>query len=179
MPNADHDYKTAMELAQSYSPQKERDYAWVVDHANRQFEQASACVDAIDAKAAGVINYLGAFGGLAAISAVQQAGSETPWLATLLIPSIIAAASGIALCATALRPRSHAYPPNPERAMRYAEAYEPEIAPMRFALMTWAATERLKAVQSMKARLVGAAYWALTVAVGLLVAPCAAILFAQ
>ena len=150
MLDKDEDFVRAMATARTRVPLGGRDYDWVIAHADEQFKLVYANITGIEEKAASVIAYLGGFVGLAAVAAVHQAATVSPWIGLCLLPTVTMALRAINLATCARAPRPHPYPPNAEEALNYAEAYSEEVAEMRFALVTCAAFEAAKVAASVK-----------------------------
>ncbi len=165
-------YTTALEFAQTHKPPEDKEYGWVVTHANTQFEQIQRAVETVEGKADSIITYVGAFAGISAVTFAYQAATVYWVVGFLVLPTLVASLLAISAAVRARAPALQKYPANTKDALRYAEDYAQGEAPIRFALQTWAACEAGRIVAREKGKLVRKAFGAFAWGAWLLLVPC-------
>lgn len=156
----------AYEFAGTHALREDVDYRWVVDHAKAHYERAVTSARILDDKAAGVINYLGAMTGVAAVVAVSQMPAKPWWLPLALVP-VVVFASGAMVCAVRVRRTvGMPLPPDVPSAVKYAEECGP-TAEADFALYYGVACREVQELAETKGWWLD---WALRLFVGAIIA---------
>lgn len=117
------EYKEAVEHIETFEPKEGIDYGWVFDYAYREYERDANLVHALDAKAHTIINYLGAFLGISAITFCYQAAAVHWVLGLSILPSFVFALSAMCRAARVRRPMGMPFPPSAWGAIQYIEYF--------------------------------------------------------
>jgi len=161
-------YRSAVDFCHDYKPTPSTDYAWVLDHAAKEFEQTSARVAGLDAKAESLIGYLGAGSGI--ISVALAFGLEPhPKLALWIgAPPLLMLLVAVLLALSSRTPALMPALPHTRDALMELDA-APLVAKGKLAAYIWMSSQGLSLTAREKARLIRTAFALFAAAVSWLV----------
>jgi hypothetical protein len=165
---ASADYKSAVDFSHEYQPKVEKDYAWVLAHALKEYERTSARVDGLDAKADALIGYLGAGSGIISLAMAYGFGSHTTSIFWVSVPSLALLLAAM-LCALSCRaPAKLPALPVTKDALEEADKLS-SGAEGKFAAMIYMSSAALSLAAREKAKIVRISFWLFGSAVAWLV----------
>lgn len=167
---ADEDCRKARRFAGRFKPKEGEDYTWSYEYAEGAYSRLADTMDALDAKADSIVNYVGAFSGFAVIALAYEAVTVDWTLGIAVFPTFICAVVAIAMAAKARRPAAIPQPPSVEDALRFVHVHGSE-SKARFIPQFHVATQAMRVVASAKGALVRSASHFFVWSVVLLVVP--------
>jgi hypothetical protein len=117
-------YAEAGEFRDTFSPDKDADYGWVVDLAVAQYTVLRADFEKIDDKAAAIITYLGSGTGVLTLGAIAMSNSANVWVILGLLPAFCFAAVALRHAFAARSTRTVPYPPSIQAATHYVDYFK-------------------------------------------------------
>jgi hypothetical protein len=144
------EYQAALKFAREYEPDEDKDYQWVFEHAEKEYNRLDGIATLLDGKADGMVRYLGtlvsaltpAFAYLARSNVVSPIVTG-PTL-VLMVCSLVAATK-------ARMPAVGALPLSTQRAFDYADYFSEKTARVAYAAMTNTASVFTRLVNEEKA----------------------------
>jgi len=164
----------AREFAKTHALQHAVDYGWVIKYAQAHYERMVTSARILDEKASGVVNYLGAMTGIAAVVAASQVPREPSWLPLCILPAIVLAVAALACALKARMSTDMPLPPRIPSAVEFAESCG-DTAEVDFALYFHQACEEVKMLALRKGKWLNAALWLFLAAVAAMALPAIAL----
>ena len=173
---SDEEYLAAVRFAETFTPNPEKDYEWVIAHSDLEYKRLESIGKDLDTKADSFIRYLG----LVASALSLLAGSNLTSLniggsKLHILPAVILMIVGIVFALSARLPEIQPLPMATTHALEYANWFSSAmIARTCCAAMTNAASVGLRLANQEKAGRIRWAFWFLIFALAwLVVAPLA------
>jgi hypothetical protein len=128
------DHQAAVAFMQTVEGKEGVDYQWVFDHAKLLWEDRQKTLSDLDAKADGIIRYLGGGTALFTLGVLARVDASVTYLVWWSLPAVACALISIVLALLARKPQFFPSLPPVENAKEYAEK---ESAPLPAILGQW------------------------------------------
>jgi hypothetical protein len=147
-------YLESLQFARHYEPKAGTDYSWVMEYANSEYKRLEEILNSMESKADQLIKYMGTGSGIVALVFTYSLSTKH-WMSTLqILPTLVMFFVSTIFASRARSPERVPSPPHTSDAIRYAHAYQENVARASFAAMIGTASIGLQIAIAEKSRLV-------------------------
>lgn len=166
-----HDFQSAVHLVREIEPGDEIDYGWVCEHAALVWQDCDKSWNDLDAKADGIIRYIGGGTGLFTLGVLASVNPNNVLLIVWAIPAVICGLASILFASMARKPSWRPSPPEITEAINYVHDTEKDQPQARFLSQWHMACVAMRIVSNKKATLIEVSTWLYLAAIALLLLP--------